>query len=342
MYTREFPVSCSLLTVLMSELTKEEATDVMNNLGSRRIPLLFIIDFLMKAPIVLPFDEVDNRNIVYDIQGVCNFISKQRSDTRTVLTKFPIPYERYLAAFNHVTRNIQDGNSYLLNLTFPTRIHTQLTMREIFFLSAAKYKLLLEDQFVVFSPEPFVRICESMISSYPMKGTIDASIPNAHHIILNDEKERAEHTTIVDLIRNDLSMVAADVRVESFRYAEHIATNEKNLLQVSSRVIGSLPLNYQDHIGTILFTMLPAGSISGAPKKKTIEIILESEQYDRGYYTGIFGYFDGNTLDSGVMIRFIENISGVLYYKSGGGITSLSKPELEYQEMIDKVYVPVA
>jgi para-aminobenzoate synthetase component 1 len=325
----------------MKRLTKEDAIEAMNDLGLRRLPFLFVIDFLMKDPIILPFDEVDNRSIVYDIQGVCNFISTQTSNTRTVLTKFPIPYERYAAAFKHVARNIRDGNSYLLNLTFPTRIHTHLNLREIFFLSSAKYKLLLENRFVVFSPEPFVRIHDSVISSYPMKGTIDASIPNAQDSILNDEKECAEHTTIVDLIRNDLSMVASNVHVESFRYVEHIATNEKNLLQVSSKVSGTLPLNYQDHIGTILFAMLPAGSISGAPKKKTIEIILESEQYERGYYTGVFGYFDGNTLDSGVMIRFIENIGGVLYYKSGGGITSLSKPELEYQEMIDKVYVPV-
>ncbi len=325
----------------MGILTKDKAIEVMNDLGSRRIPFLFIIDFLMKTPIVLPFDKVDKDSIMYDIQGVCNYTSAHAADAEIVLTKFPIPYERYAAAFDHVARNIRDGNSYLLNLTFPTRIQTHLDLRKIFFLSAAKYKLLFEDRFVVFSPEPFVRVFDSVISSYPMKGTIDASIPNAQFNILDDEKERAEHTTSVDLIRNDLSVVASNVHVESFRYVEHITTNEKNLLQVSSKVSGDLPLNYQDHIGTILFTMLPAGSISGAPKKKTIEIILESENYDRGYYTGIFGYFDGNTLDSGVMIRFIENIGGVLYYKSGGGITSLSKPELEYQEMIDKVYVPV-
>ena len=314
----------------------------MNDLGSRRIPFLFIIDFLMKTPIVLPFDDVDDCAILYDIQGIRNFKPKRPSNIQTILKKFPISYDRYATAFSHVAQNIRDGNSYLLNLTFPTRIHTQLNLREIFFLSSAKYKLLLEDRIVVFSPEPFVRIHDGVISSYPMKGTIDASIPNAHRSILHDEKERAEHTTIVDLIRNDLSMVAADVHVESFRYVEHITTNEKNLLQVSSKVSGTLPLNYQDHIGTILFTMLPAGSISGAPKKKTIEIILENEKYDRGYYTGVLGCFDGSTLDSGVMIRFIESIDGELYYKSGGGITSLSKPELEYQEMIDKVYVPVA
>jgi para-aminobenzoate synthetase component 1 len=326
----------------MNQLTKEKAAEVMDDLGSRRIPFLFIIDFLMQSSIVLPFDELDNKRTLFDIQGFRNFIPVQASNKQAVLSKFPIPYERYAAAFKNVARNIRDGNSYLLNLTFPTRIHTNMNLREIFFLSAAKYKLLLEDLLVVFSPEPFVHIRDSVISSYPMKGTIDASIPNAQQSILNDEKELAEHTTIVDLIRNDLSMVAANVHVESFRYVEHIATNEKDLLAVSSKVSGTLPLNYQDRIGTILFTMLPAGSISGAPKKKTIEIILESEQYDRGYYTGVFGYFDGNTLDSSVMIRFIENINGTLYYKSGGGITSMSNPKLEYQEMIDKVYVPIA
>jgi para-aminobenzoate synthetase component I len=325
----------------MEEYSNKEAAEVMNDFGSRRIPFLFIIDFLMKAPIVLRLDQLDAQRILFDVRGVCNCAFVQTPHAPVTLTKFPIPYERYATAFENVARNIWEGNSCLLNLTFPTRIQTNMNLREIFFLSKAKYKLWVENQFVVFSPESFVRICNGVISSYPMKGTIDASAADAQHRILNDKKELAEHTTIVDLIRNDLSMVAADVRVESFRYVERISTNQKDLLQVSSKISGVLQSNYQSQIGTILFAMLPAGSISGAPKKKTIEIILESEQYDRRYYTGVFGYFDGNTLDSGVMIRFIENIDGALYYKSGGGITSMSKPELEYQEMIDKVYVPI-
>ena len=86
-------------------------------------------------------------------------------------------------------------------------------------------------------------------------------------------------------------------------------------------------------------SMLPAGSISGAPKKKTVEIITEAEGYDRGYYTGVFGCFDGENLDSAVMIRFIEKQeSGELLFKSGGGLTVYSDPDSEYREMIDKVY----
>ena len=90
-----------------------------------------------------------------------------------------------------------------------------------------------------------------------------------------------------------------------------------------------------------MYALLPAGSICGAPKNKTVEIIKEVEGDDRNYFTGIFGYFDGHQLDSGVMIRFIEKQEEQLVFKSGGGITAQSDLILEYQEMIDKVYVPI-
>ena len=86
--------------------------------------------------------------------------------------------------------------------------------------------------------------------------------------------------------------------------------------------------------------LLPAGSISGAPKQKTVEIIREAERSDRGYYTGVFGIFDGRDLDSAVNIRYIEQTDHGLQFRSGGGITAMSKMEDEYQEMMDKVYVP--
>jgi len=325
----------------MKKLTKEEAIKLMNDLGSRRLPFIFIIDFLMQSPVVLPLDTIDRTCIMYDFHGVSNYTSVSGSQHQILLKKYPIPFDRYAAAFENIIKNIHEGNSYLLNLTFPTRIEIDRDLREIFFLSKARYKLWMKNQFVVFSPESFVQIRDCTISSYPMKGTIDASGEHARETILNDGKEIAEHTTIVDLIRNDLSIIASDVHVETFRYIERISTNEKNLLQVSSKITGFLQPDYYTQIGTLLFKLLPAGSISGAPKKKTLEVISESEQYNRGYYTGVFGIFDGNSVDSGVMIRFIENTDGILYYKSGGGITSLSKVELEYQEMIDKVYVPI-
>jgi para-aminobenzoate synthetase component 1 len=199
-----------------------------------------------------------------------------------------------------------------------------------------------QDEFVVFSPERFVRIADGVIRTHPMKGTIDANLPDAAARILNDFKERAEHFTIVDLLRNDLNRVAKKVRVERFRYLDHIITERGSLLQVSSEIAGDMPGDWRDHIGDILLQLLPAGSVTGAPKRKTVEIINAIEGYERGFYTGVFGVFDGQVFDSAVMIRFIENIGGQLMFKSGGGITALSDARKEYQEMIDKVYVPIA
>jgi len=312
----------------------------MNESGSKREPFIFIIDFEMNDPLFFPLSSPE---ILYDFNGITNFpIDPASPAVDFSFKKFPLPYNQYLKAFNIVQQHLNYGNSYLVNLTFPTKIETSLSLNEIYPISKAKYKLLLKDRFVVFSPEIFIQISESgVISSFPMKGTIDAAIDNAAETILNDKKEYAEHCTIVDLIRNDLSMVAKDVFVERFRYIDKIKTHEKELLQVSSKISGQLGTNYHERIGDIIFGLLPAGSVSGAPKEKTVEIIKTAEGYERGYYTGVFGYFDGNTLDSGVMIRFIENINGQLYYKSGGGITVYSKSELEYQELIDKVYVPL-
>lgn len=86
--------------------------------------------------------------------------------------------------------------------------------------------------------------------------------------------------------------------------------------------------------------MLPAGSISGAPKQSTIDLIKEAEIIPRGYYTGIFGYFDGENFDSAVMIRFIEEHNGEKFFRSGGGITVLSDARYEYEEVIEKIYLP--
>ena len=179
-----------------------------------------------------------------------------------------------------------------------------------------------------------------MIHTYPMKGTIDSSLPNAKEQILNDKKEMAEHIMVVDLLRNDLSIISRDVKVEEFRYITEIEAGDKKLLQVSSHISGFVGHDWHENIGTILESILPAGSISGAPKKSTLEIIEDIEGYDRGFFSGIFGLYDGEKFDSGVMIRFIEKSNNSYIYKSGGGITLDSEAKLEYNELQDKVYLP--
>ena len=332
----------SNISPILTETT-QRAIQKMNDLGSQGKPFLFIIDYDLKQPIVLTLEEIKQENIFYKINDKTNFTSDKSSFERPLfLEKYPISFQAYSRSFDFVKQAMLRGDSFLTNLTKPTPIKVNLSLQEIFQRSRAKYQLYFKDKFVLFSPEIFVKITDGIISSHPMKGTISADIPNAESVILNDKKEFAEHTTIVDLIRNDISMISEKVWVEKFRYISRIHTHDGDLLQVSSEICGKLSADYQAKIGTLLFKLLPAGSICGAPKPQTLAIIKEAENYDRGYYTGVFGIFDGKNLDSSVMIRFIEKQDdGSLIFKSGGGVTVLSDAHSEYQEMIDKIYLPI-
>jgi para-aminobenzoate synthetase component 1 len=310
-----------------------------------------MVDFEMQKPVLLQMQELEDEDIqiafpdavVSDenpLQTHRQFPSELKDIQLSVLQ--PIPEAQYKFGFDHVMQQLKYGNSYLTNYTGKTEIETNATLQQIFTAAEATYKIRYKDEWVCFSPECFIKIKAGEICSFPMKGTIDADLPDAAATLLADEKEIAEHFTIVDLIRNDLSMVAENVVVEKFRYLEEIHSNQKNLLQASSIIKGKLPEGYQNTLGDLLFTLLPAGSVSGAPKKKTTEIIRDSELNERAYYTGVAFYFDGQNVDSCVLIRFIEKNEGRFFYRSGGGITVNSEMEKEYQELNDKIYVPVS
>lgn len=313
----------------------------MNEWGMKNIPFIFIIDYTMDDSIVIPAGWAMEYNILFDFNGYVNYAPVNRSSLPVISDLQPVGFDRYLKAFNYVQQELNKGNSYLVNLTFPTPINLQGPLEDIFYYSKAKYKLLYKNHFVVFSPESFVRIKEGKIYTHPMKGTINASVEGARELILNDPKEKAEHATIVDLLRNDISIFASRVEVNRYRYIDRIKSNNRDLLQVSSEISGELPADYKHLLGDIIFSLLPAGSVTGAPKRKTLEIIRNAEDYERGFYTGIAGYYDGKNLESCVLIRFIEREGDQYLYKSGGGITAMSQAEKEYQELIDKIYVPV-
>jgi para-aminobenzoate synthetase component 1 len=316
----------------------------LNELGRQRIPFLFIIDFDIQNAYIAPLASLDNF-IYFSIDGFTNFNVKSLVPPSGVqlllIKKKVVSLAQYQQAFNRVIAEMKAGNTYLLNLTFPTEIEIKTTLLNIFCWSQAQFKLYFQDQFITFSPERFIKIANNLITTYPMKGTIDAHLPHAREKILADEKEMAEHTMVVDLLRNDLSIVAKQVRVKRFRYIDSVIAGHKTLLQVSSEISGVLENNWPERLGDILLPLLPAGSISGAPKKKTVEIIKAVEGYQRGFFTGIFGYFDGQKLDSAVMIRFIEKHPEQLIYKSGGGITIDSDLNREYEEMLAKIYLPI-
>lgn len=253
----------------------------------------------------------------------------------------PITEEEYDRKFGRIRQALMRGDTFLANLTVRTPINTDFSLEEIFARSRSRYALLVPDRFVCFSPETFVRIRGNTIHSYPMKGTISGTIPDAERIILSDYKESCEHNTIVDFIRSDLARVGTDVQMPRFRYIDRLSTSKGDVLQVSSEVTAKLPSDWRSHLGDILRELLPAGSICGAPRPATLRAIAEAEGEERGFYTGIMGYYDGTDFDSAVLIRYIEQSpSGEKAFRSGGGITINSLSDDEYREILQKTYLP--
>jgi len=323
------------------KVDKSEFSKRLNEWGSKKVPFLFIVDFENEKPLTWKLSDVNPSELKFDIQGFTNVLNVKGHTDSANMTVFPNPFHEYEKKFNFVFEQLSYGYSFLINLTDKTRIETKSSLVSLFEQSKARYRLWYKDQFLVFSPEIFIQIKDRKIFTFPMKGTMDATIPNARQNLLDDAKELAEHVTIVDLMRNDISQIASNVMVNRFRYLEEVKTHERTLLQVSSEIVGDLPVDYAATIGDLIISLLPGGSVSGAPKAKTMEIIRQAEKEKRGYYTGVFGYFDGVNLDSGVMIRFIEKEGDKLFYRSGGGITTQSNAKSEYQELIDKIYVPI-
>ena len=315
--------------------------DKMDELSQSGTPFFFLVDFLMENVEVFNEEELEESGLLIDFQNFKKVNKPLTQPGEILFQSFPQSEESYRKGFDLVQKNLKAGNSYLTNYTCKTEVKTNLTLNEIFYLSQSKYKVLYPDRFVFFSPETFVEISGDKIFTHPMKGTIDADKENAVEVLKADVKEKAEHYTVVDLLRNDLSMVADEVKLDEFQRIDFMKTHNKNLYAMSSEISGMLKPEFRGKIGSVMKTLLPAGSILGAPKEKTLEIVLEAENYSRGFYTGVSGWFDGKNLDSCVMIRFIEKENTKLYFKSGGGITHLSKAEDEYQEMKNKIYVPI-
>ena len=274
----------------------------LNEYGSLKEPFFFLISYDLSSFHVQKLSELDS-----DIKYEINEKVTSKNEAKHEVEKFPNTFKEYEKKFDILQEEILCGNTYLLNLTAKTKIKTDYSLDKIYERANSKFKLKFKDKFVSFSPERFIQIKKNKIFTYPMKGTIDASLPNAQARILGDTKEMAEHTMVVDLLRNDLGIVSSKVRVDKFRYIDKINAGNKKLLQVSSKIHGNLEDDWQSKIGDILTALLPAGSITGTPKKKTVEIIKRVEDYEREYYTGVFGVFDGESLDSSVLIRFIEN-----------------------------------
>jgi anthranilate synthase component I len=188
------------------------------------------------------------------------------------------------------------------------------------------------------SPEALVKLTGGKAQLRPIAGTRprsdDAAIDVARESELKaDPKENAEHVMLVDLARNDLGRVAAagSVHVDPYRHIERYS----HVMHIVSHVVGEIAENKTGF--DALRATFPAGTVSGAPKVRAMQIISELEKSRRGFYSGVVGYFgiDGS-IDTCIALRSIVLIDGRAYLQTGAGIVADSDPAREYEECVNK------
>ena len=201
------------------------------------------------------------------------------------------------------------------------------------------YHLHLGDFHIVgASPELLVRVEDRVVSNHPIAGTRPRSKDAARDRALeeelkNDEKECAEHLMLVDLARNDVGRISEPGTVEVTQFMD--IERYSHVMHLVSHVQGRLRAGLTQF--DALRACFPAGTVSGAPKIRAMEIIAELEPDKRGPYAGAIGYFDfSGNLDTAITIRTIVIKDGTAYVQAGGGIVADSVPEREYQETMNK------
>jgi len=251
----------------------------------------------------------------------------------------------YQQAFNKIKHYLKEGDSYQVNLAqrFVSRCsgNPWIAYKALRKMNAAPFSAYLnfpECQVLSSSPERFLKVTDGEVETKPIKGTrprIEHHAKDKSQIIALSEskKDRAENVMIVDLLRNDISKNCKDgsvtvpklFDVESFATVHHLVSTVKGVLAEGQ------------HALDLLRSCFPGGSITGAPKIRSMEIIEELEPNRRGIYCGSIGYigFNGN-MDTNIAIRTLVHSGNTIRFWAGGGIVNDSVMDDEYQESFDK------
>ena len=251
----------------------------------------------------------------------------------------------YLTAVGKVKEYIREGDSYQVNLSQRFSIKTDSEPWRLYkrlrAMNPAPFSAYLgfgKTAVLSSSPERFLEVSGRRIQTRPIKGTRPRGKDDAADHRLGEElrasvKDKAEHVMIVDLERNDLGRICewGSVRVTEFEVLESYATVHHLVSTVEGRL--------RDDVGLVdcVRACFPGGSITGAPKVRSMEIINELEPNSRGLYTGSVGYMGFNgRMDLNIAIRTMVCRGGRVLFSVGGGIVADSEPESEYEETIDK------
>jgi len=277
-----------------------------------------------------------------------NPLPLSKTDFSLITTLEPnMTWQEYAAGFLRIQEYIRCGDCYQIN--FAQRFSAEYAgnlfscykqLRHVSPAPFAGYFSFPEGAILSVSPERFLAVRDNQVVTQPIKGTrarnhADAVADKAMiQELLNSEKDQAENVMIVDLLRNDLGKVCkpGSVKVpELFGLKSY-----SNVHHLVSTVMGELDANYEAFDAFV--AAFPGGSITGAPKRRAIEIIAELEPHARGAYCGSLAYFDFNgNMDSSITIRTVVANDKRVFLWGGGGIVADSTAEAEYQETFAKV-----
>ena len=240
-----------------------------------------------------------------------------------------------------IKEHIKEGDIYQANFTCRFDVHSRAKpfgiYRNLRKLNPAPYSAYLnfgDFQIISSSPERMFRRSGHHITTCPIKGTVPSGQNEVERSaqrekLLDSSKDKAELLMIVDLMRNDLGRTArtGSVKVSNlFKIEEY-----SSLVHLVTDVSATLE-NGCDYT-KIFSSLMPGGSITGAPKKRAVEILQEHESIPRGVYTGCIGYVNGDNADFNIAIRTMIHQNEIYHVHAGGGIVADSDPESEYQEM---------
>lgn len=271
--------------------------------------------------------------------------SSAKMETRNFKMRSDFEKEEYLEAINKVINYIVEGDIYITNLTRQILVESQVQPYEMFlhlhmnnpapfsgYLNFGDFKIVCS------SPERFLKLADGIAETRPIKGTRKrGETPEEDNALrtelLHSSKDQSELLMIVDLERNDLNKVCepGSVKVTQLFDVEAYTT----VFHLVSTIIGKLKegLSSMD----LLVAMCPGGSITGAPKRRAMEIIDEVEHSRRGLYTGSIGYLSlDNSCDFNIVIRTAVYKDGTYHLGVGGGITCESDLEFEFEETEQK------
>lgn len=290
----------------------------------------------------LTYVVTDDKDIINKIKDINNVEPKEDID---VILKSNFEFEEYCRAVERVREYIRCGDVYQVNIS--QQFYGRGKLNPIYIYSKFRranygpYNALIrvEDKYILStSPEQFLRKRGDLITTRPIKGTVKKVEDKKENEglkreLYQSEKCRSELLMIIDLERNDLSRICipGTVRVESLFDVEEYST----VNHLVSTIQGIL----LDNVGykEIIEAMFPGGSITGAPKLRSMEVINEIEKVNRGIYTGSIGYISNNgNMDFNIAIRTAVMDKENIIYNVGGGIVWDSNPEDEYEETLHK------